>query len=1479
MKKYFKILLNVIFINLLFINSINSKTLPPGTGGAADVPANVLILLDVSGSMGWDIQEGLNYGNDVQAVAPITNSGSVLTYTRNTLRQTNQAGNAQENINPNRRELTHQNNFGLGDNRKKVVFYENQIFTYDNNEDRLYRYDYANNTIQRVERMRRQNFSQMFLSGDNLILMNHDGASYRVKDLTALNVNATQCNTARNSTLNRIHSLNSFAQNPTFTFNVDASGNLIAFGQERNNLPVTLYKFASAGTCFNNEPFETFEITNNNNFNQPSSIVGHPTNENVFFVTDAGRHNLQRITVANSTIMIDETVGSFGGINANYNPTNANNIRFNQPAHIAIESSTSTIYVADQRNRAVQSFDFDLNFQNVTGFTQTISRLEGARRAIQSVVTDSSLVASVNFGYGIWSDYRIWWSNWTPFSLFGFWSIPRNEAINRHGLDWINQFWWWTHVLLYGELWGWGPDRFPGFEGWDNGRMEGIPCSPTGCIEVQADRNGAAFTNARITQAQPMFGTNANFFATLAEEYYNHPTLSPIDPNSDCQDNYIIVVGDGDFTSGVNVGFEKIRQLANRQNSPVQTIPIAYGTGISANGLAQFNLLAQRGGTGDAIVAESPSQLKARLTDIIRNIQADKLAFTAPAITSKVGEGGFLYQAQFQYRQNKEWMGSLSATAITDDGTLNDDFTWEAARNMSLPNNRNIWTVIPGVDYTDDYNNFIEDNSILINEQFTSLGNEVGDYHNDTPTSAANVGTARCSNSGDSIASIQNGNADDIRGLISFIRGEDYFDYDSDCNLNEPRLDDNGLRGYLGDIYHSELVVVGPPTANTNFLQKNEEAYFRSTNNYQAFKDANENRTKTIYVGANNGILHAFNAETGQELWGFVPPLLIGKLPLVVNPSLNNNNPIGDRGGSSAIYGVDGSPVVHDMYITHPVFGGTNWYTIMMVPFGRGGAGYSVLDITDPRAPIHLYSIYNDSVNNEILRMNHLGVINRFDYIDEAYGWLDLDEVNTVRDNYQADNGVSNTCNDTLTTSCYRGRNFNLPVSGLTSDDITIFLDRRITTAYQVSQNGGNTLISFNAPQTYNGDTSGQSQNPANLNFKIEISLDAIERLSTNLPEEYNYTKLGETWSSPRIFRMPVSSNKDIYAAVMGAGYGASSKTVGSGVFVINMSDIVSEPGKIEKKIDIIDMPNFNGEIINSVVATPVVITADQTTGVNYKGALVYVNDLEGKITKINLTDMTESNFGEEIELYDSTQIFGSFSNATNGRYMFHSMDTAIGTTSKNLWLYAGTGDYERVTTRNNNIDNLLIGFRDKHFPYYKDINDVVSPLMLLACEDTSNDSTGVNCPLDSNNATTQIIPGGRAEGVTMRDWGWQIKLDNSAKVVAEPTVTRGVAYFPIYEPTTSLNQCEPGSAFVCAVDDECGTNFSGRLGTNTGANRTKQCFYVGSGVLSKLVAFGNKLFANIAGRSTQEKTDLVQLEGIQEDVEAMRSSWREGNF
>jgi type IV pilus assembly protein PilY1 len=92
----------------------------------------------------------------------------------------------------------------------------------------------------------------------------------------------------------------------------------------------------------------------------------------------------------------------------------------------------------------------------------------------------------------------------------------------------------------------------------------------------------------------------------------------------------------------------------------------------------------------------------------------------------------------------------------------------------------------------------------------------------------------------------------------------------------------------------------------------------------------------------------------------------------------------------------------------------------------------------------------------------------------------------------------------------------------------------------------------------------------------------------------------------------------------------------------------------------------------------------------------------------------------------------------------------------------------------------------------------------------------------------------------------------------------------------------------ICAVDDECGTNVSTQLHNNKSlksqtidgkvyAGRT--CKAVGQGVLSRLVVFANKLFANIAGKSTQSKTDLVVIDSGMGDVSSFRNSWREGNF
>ena len=117
----------------------------------------------------------------------------------------------------------------------------------------------------------------------------------------------------------------------------------------------------------------------------------------------------------------------------------------------------------------------------------------------------------------------------------------------------------------------------------------------------------------------------------------------------------------------------------------------------------------------------------------------------------------------------------------------------------------------------------------------------------------------------------------------------------------------------------------------------------------------------------------------------------------------------------------------------------------------------------------------------------------------------------------------------------------------------------------------------------------------------------------------------------------------DIYVAAMGAGYGTQFEGVGSALMVINLEDI-NDPGKVEKVLPIVVLPaagsstaTNTSDIVNSTPGTPVVITPDTARGVTFRGALVYLNDFEGKITKFNLTNMENDGAGKNIKLYDST--------------------------------------------------------------------------------------------------------------------------------------------------------------------------------------------------------------------------------------------------
>lgn len=1082
------------------------------------------------------------------------------------------------------------------------------------------------------------------------------------------------------------------------------------------------------------------------------------------------------------------------GISDNSGTSGPGQIYLGKPTQLAFDHN-GHLLVTNENRLEILVLDKDLSFERVFG-GGGVSRLVGAMDAIKSVVQDSTITSGANIGFGVWS---------------------KKET---------------------GDLYG----------GWNGTTNTNNNCNVMNCFYAIINSNGKDLIYDQLNKDITTFGkTDATAFAKMAKHYF----LSPDSPvkGQDCETNYIIVIGDGAWGSTEHTAaLPIIASLYAGFPSPhtgdtavVKTMTVAYGDGIGGSHINKFKEMAAAGG-GTHKVALDDQDLKIELHSLITSIINENLSYTAPAISGEIEKGGSLYQAQFDYYSDQEWEGSLKKSTIDSAGNVSSTIEWDAAEKLKIKGStlRKIWSVVPGTDYTSDYNNFVGSNAPIIKTKlFENFGFTMKDYHNDSLSDKLTNG--RCGDHGDNVSTVKPGTQDDAEGLVNFIRGKDYFDYNGDCILNVDR------DHMLADIYNSQITIVDKPNANINFINNIQESYWRSQNNYtNAFAEPKKSRTQVIYAGANNGILHAFNAETGDELWGFVPPLIAGKLPLTINTSLNRGGTNG--GGTNPIFGVDGSPVVHDVYFKSPLDTSKQWHTILMIPYGRGGAGFSVLDVTDPINPLHLYSFLNDTIEGYVYHVDHEGVIEKYYHASTTYKTEDFLEIQTA-----------------ISGSALYKNNTKLTLPGII--DTSSALEQKVYINGEVvcsancfTASGSDTKVDIGSVEIeYEGD---ESLAVSNSSVKAVI-MNPIE----DAGKDYNYRYLAETWSAPRIFRMPNNGagdnviDDDIYVAVMGGGYGSVQAGLGSNLLVINLQD-----GKLLKQIDINDVPG-NG-IVNSAPNTPIVITPD-TANVNYTGAIVYINDVEGKITKINLTNMTTDGDGNSINLYDKTTIMSLNSNNENGRYMFHSMEASIGGDTSNLWLYGGTGNYLNLNdggiAEPNKIDNVLVGIKDKNFPNFKIVDVATGISDLTDCKDATNATTEADCP-------------------TSAELGWYIELDPNSpttstrtKVTAEPTIFKGVVYYPIYKPA-DINSCKLGDASICAKDDECGINKSSELDP-TGATSTDSCYKVGTGALSKIIVFGDNLYANIAGESSLGgREDLIVINTLAGDTDSYRLNWRE-NF
>ncbi len=148
----------------------------------------------------------------------------------------------------------------------------------------------------------------------------------------------------------------------------------------------------------------------------------------------------------------------------------------------------------------------------------------------------------------------------------------------------------------------------------------------------------------------------------------------------------------------------------------------------------------------------------------------------------------------------------------------------------------------------------------------------------------------------------------------------------------------------LGDIVDSKPVAVAAPS----------EGLFDVYNSgYSAFKSAQSGRNTIVYVGANDGMLHAFdgsvgNTTSGAELFAYIPSFVYGTSSTASTSGLASlGNPT-----FSHHFLVDSTPAVYDVNFslagTATTTGNPDWRTVLIGGLGKGGNGYYALDITDP---------------------------------------------------------------------------------------------------------------------------------------------------------------------------------------------------------------------------------------------------------------------------------------------------------------------------------------------------------------------------------------------------------------------------------------------------------------------------------------------------------------------------------------------------
>lgn len=331
----------------------------------------------------------------------------------------------------------------------------------------------------------------------------------------------------------------------------------------------------------------------------------------------------------------------------------------------------------------------------------------------------------------------------------------------------------------------------------------------------------------------------------------------------------------------------------------VQTYVVALGdTVANANALSVMNAMAFNGGTDAAIPANDEDSFKRAINAISDNITAKVGSAAAVAVANAhvTSSDNASYASSYN---SGTWAGDLNSNAVdVTTGIVSTTSLWTAGSAATQ------------LDLRTPASRFIATS--------TAVAGSIGglQFQPTTASTASKLNAAQQT-------LLNTPSKTDGAAVLAYLRGDRTCETVGACAVTY-----RARAHLLGDMINGEPVVVGAPSASY------------TDTGYSAFKSSNASRTRMLYQGANDGMLHAFVASTGAESWAYVPNLVMANLNILSSKSYSHT------------YYVDGTPAYADVDFNNidGVTGGGDWRTILVGGLGKGGNGFYALDVTTPTA-------------------------------------------------------------------------------------------------------------------------------------------------------------------------------------------------------------------------------------------------------------------------------------------------------------------------------------------------------------------------------------------------------------------------------------------------------------------------------------------------------------------------------------------------